>query len=266
MTPVSFVPDHIIEAIADERPVGPPYAPLAGLADDVRALGDGPAPDPSAELALLLRGSGAGAEAGTASFDGDIPPLVALRRRSPWAVKVAGLGIVAKVALGSSIAAAGVAGAGAAGVLPGGAGDVVRSAIEALSPFDLGTGSTDEPRSKPDSHGSTGSTGSTDVTGPDQGSGGTTTVPDGSGDDDRPPDWSSVDDPPGQTGDTGLERANETPAEPHVPDATATSAPRPTPSSTVPPQRPDDPGPETAGETPATGTGGEGTGGRGTAG
>jgi hypothetical protein len=260
MTPVSFVPDHIIEAIADDQPVGPPYASLAGVADDVRALGDGPAPGLSEELALLLRGTSTSAGTGTASFDDALPPLVASRRRTPLAVKVAGLGIIAKVGLGTSIAAASVVGAGAAGVLPGGANDVVRSAIEAVSPFDLDAGSTGTPGSNPDSSGSPSSTG------PDQDRGGATTGTDGSGDGDQPPDWSSVDDPPGQTGDTGLTRANETPAEPHVPDATPTTAPRPTPSSTVPPQRPDDPGQGTPGGGPATGTGGDGTGGRGTAG
>jgi hypothetical protein len=233
MTPVGIIPDDIIEAIVAERSVRPPYACLVGLADDVRAVGDGPAPDPSAELAALLRGS----RAGSAAFAEDMPTGVAVRRRPSLATKVAGLGVLAKVGLGTSIAAAGVIGGGAAGVLPGGAADVVRSAVEAISPFELGGSPPEQPVSKPDAGSSrdsgTGSDGSDGATDAEDGSGGS-----------RGPRANGVDEPPGQTSDTGLTRANETPAEPHAPDttpATPTTAAHPTPSSTVPP-RPDDPG------------------------
>jgi hypothetical protein len=129
-----------------------------------------------------------------------------------------------------------MAGAGAAGVLPDSANDTVRHAIEAVSPVDFGRASTDE-------HGpaKTGSP-SPDTTAVPGGSTSGSTIADGASSADHRPDSSAVDVPPGQSDDTGLTRANETPAAPHAPDTTPTTAPDPTPSSTTPSGPPDDPG------------------------
>ena len=59
--------------------------------------------------------------------------------------KVAGLGLVAKLGLGTSLAAAGVAGAGAAGVMPTAANNAVRGAIEVVSPLEFGPHADETP-------------------------------------------------------------------------------------------------------------------------
>jgi hypothetical protein len=228
MTTASFVPDDVIEAIVDGRPVEPPYADLAGFAQQVRALGDGPARRPSAELAALLRG-----KAGASPIDYASPRDTGRRRR--LAAKAAGLGLVAKIGLGTSLAAASVAGAGTAGVLPDAANDTVRRAIEAVSPLDFDDGSTDEPAPTTSSPTSPDATDTTAV--PGDGESGST-IADGTSTADHPGS-NAVAEPPGQAGGTGLTRANETPAEPHAPDTTPTTSPHPTPSSTTPASPPD---------------------------
>ena len=127
--------------------------------------------------------------------------------------RVAGLGLVAKLGLGTSIAAAGVAGAGAAGVLPAGASNAVRDAIEAVSPVEFdnnsGGGTT-----------SFGDRVSSDATGQsdgEKGVDGQRIAEQAPGAANRPVGGPG-DGSPGQSAETGLSRANQTPAAGHAPD------------------------------------------------
>jgi hypothetical protein len=235
MAATRFLRDDVIEAIVHDRPVDPVYASLVAFARSVRALGDGPAPRASEELvALLEHGLGAtivspnGADAWMADPSRSVPATVA-----GVAGRVAGLGVVAKVALGTAVAAAGVGAAGAAGVLPAAAGEAVRHAIEAVSPIDFG-GHDDDPGATDPAPGSTGTSG--DTTGSDE-----PTIADDTTGADHRPDPGAVDEPPGQSGDTGLTRADETPAAPHAPDSTpAATTPAATAPGTIPPTGPPD--------------------------
>ena len=233
MRATRVIPDHVIEAIVDDQPVDATFAQLVAFAGHVRAVGDGPVPRPSEELVALLEGR-IKPVLGTA----DAPHLLAATTRSgaltgpatkrlaSFASKVAGLGLAAKIGLGTSLAAASIAGAGAAGVLPAAANDTVRHAIDAVSPIEL-FGASDEPASaedgvRPDAAG--------ENEGDDTGEGhGTADDAPGA---DSGADPAVADEPPGQSGETGLTRANQTPAEPHAPDTT----PAATAPSTIPPK------------------------------
>lgn len=121
----------------------------------VRALGEQPAPAPSAELRLFLEDrSAAGSAMGTGALTaGSVPELddaaamAPLTRRhgrkrlSRAAARFAGLSLAAKVALGSGVAFASVTGAGAAGVLPAPLQDAVADVVSAVTPFELSRGS-----------------------------------------------------------------------------------------------------------------------------
>jgi hypothetical protein len=140
MSPTALLNDETIEAIVVGDEVDARFDQLVAFTRYVRALGDGPAPPASAALEAV--------------FAGDRP-----RRRFPsgrrWfataAARVAGLGVVAKIGLGSSLAAAGVVAAGAGGVLPGPATQRVRDAIEAVTPVDFGgPGVAGEPADRDD--------------------------------------------------------------------------------------------------------------------
>lgn len=104
-------------------------AGLAELVSLIRAVGEGPPPAASPELAdLIARG------ARPASRTARHP---APTHRGALA-RVAGVGIAVKLSLGvTAAAAAGVAGAGAAGVLPGETGSAVRRAIEVVTPIEM---------------------------------------------------------------------------------------------------------------------------------
>jgi hypothetical protein len=187
--------DDVVEAIVRGDMVPGAQAPLATFAREVRALADEPVPAPSAELTALL--------------EGDAPGVARLARP---AAKVAGLSLLAKIGLGASLAAASVAGAGAAGVLPAAANDAVRGAIEGVTPVDF---------SEPEEHAPNfGDRVSTDATGESDGEHGV----DGQTISDEAPGaahrngGSAPDAPPGQTGMTGLDRANQTPAAANAPD------------------------------------------------
>ncbi|HET6950890.1 MAG TPA: hypothetical protein VFI47_10970 [Acidimicrobiales bacterium] len=237
------IDDLDIEAIIRGEPVEPDHAPLAAFAQEVRALGDGPAPRASSELAALLD-NGLGpraalravptadvaerAERGVRAAAHRRPP--ASGRLAVLTGKVAGLGVVAKIGLGATLAAAGVAGAGAAGVLPPAANDAVRGAIEVVSPVEFNhPGTTENPatfghRVSPDATGA--ADGQPGVDGP-------ATAGDAPG--------TAPGQAPGQTGETGLDRAHETPAAGNVPDSVP---------STVPERgRPEDAG---SGQTPSS--------------
>ena len=120
--------DDTIDALVRGGDVHPRHRDLAAFAAVVRSAGEGPPPTPSAALAAVL------AE-GTDLRPADDRP--AATRRAAAIAKVAGLGVAVKLTLGASVAAAGVLGAGTAGVLPDAAGDRMRNALEVVTPFDF---------------------------------------------------------------------------------------------------------------------------------
>ena len=139
--------------------------------------------------------------------------------------KLISLGLAAKVGLGVTVATAGVAGAGAAGVLPDQANERARDAIEAVTPVDF-----DEPA---DDHGDNfGSVVSRDATGESDGEPGV----DGSEISETAPGAAHRPTDPGQAPadagrpDAGIAGAAETPAASHLPDDAG--APAETPSTT----------------------------------
>ena len=122
--------------------------------------------------------------------------------------KVASLGLVAKLGLGASLAAAAAAGAGAAGVLPAAATHAVRGAIEGVTPVEFDSNGNDEDNF--------GDRVSADATGESDGEHGV----DGQQISDEAPGAANrPDEAPGQSGETGLTRANQTPAAEHAPDS-----------------------------------------------
>jgi hypothetical protein len=243
-----FIHDDVIEAIVRDRPLDGSHAAhpaLVAFAQQVRALGDEPVPPPSSELAALLEGKARpdlGSDDAVLVLGG--PGLggrsernyrmLGTRKLASVTGKVAGLGLVAKIGLGASVAAAGVVGAGATGMLPASADHAVRGAIEAVTPVKFHDHDQSHNGQKPDDN--FGQRVSSDATGEsdgDKGVDGHQIADDAPGADHRPGS-AAADEPPGQSGDTGLTRANETPAAPYAPD---------TPPSTTPPQAggPDDP-------------------------
>jgi hypothetical protein len=139
--------------------------------------------------------------------------------------KAAGLGLAAKVGLGTSLAAAGVVGAGAAGALPAGADHAVQDAIEVVSPLEFPESGPDEAPS-PDRFGDQVSSDATGESDGEKGVDGREIAENAPGAEHRP-DSAGPDEAPGQSGDTGLTRANETPAAPHVPDTPPSTTPAP---------------------------------------
>ncbi len=146
MPALQFLDDEAIEAITAGDPVAPELVALASFAAHVRSAGDRPAPPASLELQALITAHAGELSRADLARRVTPPSLVgspargAHRRLASIGTKVAGLGLAAKVALGVSVATAGLAGAGATGALPGGADDVVRDAIEAVTPLDLPDG------------------------------------------------------------------------------------------------------------------------------
>lgn len=140
--------------------------------------------------------------------------------------KLISLGLAAKVGLGVTVATAGVAGAGAAGVLPDQANERARDAIEAVTPVEF-----DEPA---DDHGDNfGGVVSRDATGESDGEPGV----DGSeisemapGAAHRPTDPGQAPAAAGRPDATGIAGAAGTPAASHLPDDAG--APAETPSTT----------------------------------
>jgi hypothetical protein len=224
MEAVRHIHDDVIEAIIRGEPVPSVHEPVAAFARQVRALGEGPAPVASPELVALLGGRArsrlrvvgatrvAGAGPGGRSGRNRMPGI---DRVAGLTGKVAGLGLVAKLGLGTSLAAAGVAGAGAAGVMPTAANNAVRGAIEVVSPLEFGPHDDETPTTNFGDRVSPDATGESDgVNGVD----GQQIADDAPGAVHRP-DPGVVGEPPGQSGDTGLDQANQTPAAPHAPDS-----------------------------------------------
>ncbi|HEY8523761.1 MAG TPA: hypothetical protein VIL48_02275 [Acidimicrobiales bacterium] len=141
MPSTGLLDDATIEAIVAGDEVDARFEQLVAFVRDVQALGDGPPPPPSPALEAVLAGR-------------TRPGLWSGRRTGRLGavtVRVAGLGAVAKIGLGISVAAAGAAVAGAGGVLPGPIADDVRGAIEAVTPVEFGgPGASDEPAGRDD--------------------------------------------------------------------------------------------------------------------
>lgn len=211
--------DETVEAIVRGRPVDPRFEAWVAFARQVRtAAVDLPGPGPSDELAAILRGD--------IEITQERDPMD-VGRIASVAAKVATLG-AAKVVLGATLAAASVTGAGAAGVLPGPAGDAVRSAIETVTPVhfdddsDRDRGSADgDPGPGSGDHGDGfGDEVSDDATGESDGENGVdgrTISEEAPGSEHRPDHAGSPEDGPGRPDSTGPDRADETPAAPHTP-------------------------------------------------
>jgi hypothetical protein len=208
--------DETVEAIVRSRPVGARFDAWVALARQVRtAAVDLPGPGPSDEPAAVVRGD---IETTQERDPMDVGRIASV------AAKVATLG-AAKVGVGATLAAASVTGAGAAGVLPGPASDAVRSAIETVTPVhfddrdgDRGSGG------RPDAFGDDVSDDATGESDGEHGVDGRTISEEAPGSEHRPDQAGSPDDGPVQPDSTGLDRANETPAAAHAPDAPGAGA------------------------------------------
>jgi len=140
--------DAVVEALVAGEPAAPDFERVAEFVEAVGHLAFGPAPVPSTALAVVLT-EGLRRDQSVSSNEvvGLAPVASAVdgaettywrRRRTARVVaaRVAGLSLVAKVALGISAAAASTAGA-AAGVLPAPAQTLVSRAVESVTPFHL---------------------------------------------------------------------------------------------------------------------------------
>ena len=193
-----FLTEDVVEALIKGDAVPTAYDPLARFAAEVRALGDGPAPAPSPDLATLL--AGGRLLRPTPATPPGRPSGPGARRQASRLGKVAGLGLAAKLGLGATVVAAGVAGAGAAGVLPAPADHVVRHAIEAVTPVSF------------PSHDQHAPNGGARVSGDANGVDGRTNSDGTPGAANRSTSSARPDLPPGQSGITGQARADQTPA------------------------------------------------------
>lgn len=198
--------DATVEAIVHGRPVDDQFEPLAAFAQLVRtAAVDQPGPAPSDELAMILRG--------------EDPPMMQERdhvevgRVAARFAKVAGLGLTAKIVLGAGVAAASVTGAGAAGVGP--ASNAVRGAIEAVSPVEF----DHEAPEQPENFGGRVSDDANGESDGDKGVDGQQISEEAPGAEHRPDQGDGPGSGSGQPDSTGLDRANETPADENAPDS-----------------------------------------------
>lgn len=107
----------------DQWPADDPA--IAAFAEDLRIIAAGPAPAPRPGLLAAMRQGTVPIESPTAG------------RRKRMLTKTFVGGLAAKVALGMGVAAASVTMAGATGVLPEPAQDVVASVVAAATPFEL---------------------------------------------------------------------------------------------------------------------------------
>lgn len=130
------ISDDEAEALlrGDAAGVSPELAALAESLSEFRAAAFEPTAQPSAALLARL-------EADAPVPAGAVSRQKRVRKMVSW---FTGLGILAKIILGSTVAAAAVAGAGAAGVLPGGAQDAFNNVVSVVSPT-----TDDEPESTP---------------------------------------------------------------------------------------------------------------------
>jgi len=228
--------DETIEALVRGDEVEPEFEPLARFARSVRALGEGPSPTPSPALRALIASGGRPDHRRTTTRVLDVRTTSHRRRRGR-----AGVGLAAKLGLGTALAAGGMAGAAAAGVLPDRAQNPVRDAIEAVTPVEF-----DEPADdRPVNFGERVSDDATGQSDGEPGVDGDTISDEAPGAVHRPTD---VGNDRGGSGNRELDRARETPAAPHLPDdvpasggSTPNGAPAETPlgQSSVPSTVPD---------------------------
>jgi hypothetical protein len=216
-TPDSY--EKLCEAIVRGDPIPEMCEPLGAFAELVRELGCAPAPRPSPELARLLAGRrGDLVAVGTTGGRRERKQMPGIDRVAGLSGKVASLGLVAKLGLGASLAAAAATGAGAAGMLPAAASHAVQGAIEGVTPIEFDSNGNDDTNF--------GDRVSADATGESDGENGV----DGQQISDEAPgaahraDSASPDEAPGQSGETGLTRANQTPAADHAPDTPGASS------------------------------------------
>lgn len=204
MPPTGLLDEETIEAIVTGDEVDARFDQIVAFARQVRAVGDEPPPPVSPALEAVFAG-----RAVPRSRRGRLPGRLATA-----AAKVAGLGAVAKIGLGTSVAAASVVAAGAGGVLPGPVNEGVRGAIEAVTPVDFGDpGTSDEPADR-DDPGRFGDRVSSDATGESDGDPGV----DGGEVSEEAPGASHRPSGTGPPENRGLDRAGETPAAPNLPD------------------------------------------------
>lgn len=265
MAPTPLLDDLTIEMILDGDQVPAAFGSLAAFGAGVRAVGDGPAPRPSPALAHLLATGSDGVTASLAApgVSDDLAPttLDQRRQRRFTLAKVAGLGVVAKVGLAATTAAAGVVGAGAAGMLPGEASRVVRDAIEVVTPVEFrddeqgdrqgdggqvggGPGANDGgdatdsgSPSEPGDHGDRVSTDATGESDGDPGVDGSEISQDAPGASQRPSETPGQDDTTGPPADAGTPPVTVPPGDPGKPADPGSPSPSstiPSPSSTVP--------------------------------
>jgi len=132
MPAVPLLDDATVDAIlvGDRGPRGVDH--LAAFAADVRATAERPPPRPSPELAALLADGIPAPSPGRATRS----PSAGHRRR-PALVTASGLGLAAKVGVATTAAVASLAGAAAAGVLPGDTDAPVLKVIEVFTPVEF---------------------------------------------------------------------------------------------------------------------------------
>ncbi len=194
---------------------------LAVFAKQVRDLGDGPSPPASPALQALIASGGrqgCGATGRNRMFADQTMTATG---------RIAGIGFAAKLGLGTAAAALSMAGAAAAGVLPDQANDAVRHAVEAVTPVEF-----TEPDEDPTNFGDRVSKDATGASDGQHGVDGGTISDEAPGAVHRPADA-------GEPADTGLDRAGETPAAPHLPEDVP--APQADGSSGAPEAPPADP-------------------------
>jgi len=141
--------DADFDMLLDGVVVDPRLVRLAGLADDVRAIADGPPPGRSAELTAVLSGRDVhrdedltlGAGRATSIARRCLPDAgrARPRRRGDAGLlrRIGAMGMVAKLGIGLGLVGAGAVAAGAGGVLPDPATSAICDAIEAVTPFHL---------------------------------------------------------------------------------------------------------------------------------
>ncbi|MBW3548467.1 MAG: CHRD domain-containing protein [Actinobacteria bacterium] len=144
--PHRLLDDATVEAlVAGDTGAGTDdLAGLSAFLEEVRALGEGPPPPPSAALAGMLAGEpepGAGSALRLVGDEGGParPPAAANghRRRAGAGSRQPSAGVVARAAVLALVATAGVTGAAAARLLPDPAQRAVSTAIETITPFQV---------------------------------------------------------------------------------------------------------------------------------
>ncbi len=125
MSPDGVYENDMSKYTDDQWPADDPA--LAALAEDLRIVASGPAPEPRPGLVAVMRQGAVPIESPTAG------------RSKKMLVKTLLGSLAAKTALGLGVAAASVTAAGAAGVLPAPAQEVVASVVSAATPFELRT-------------------------------------------------------------------------------------------------------------------------------